>query len=88
MSSLVCEKETMSIQKRLLATIRNADPDQLLTLHALSQKLCMYAPVTIQGGLRKLMDEGEITSYEHPSFPHRPIYCMNSGNLRDEGAEG
>lgn len=84
MSSLVCEKETMSIQKRLMETIRDADPDQPLTLHALSEKLNMYATVTIQGGLRKLMDAGEITSYEHPSFPRRPIYCTKA----EEGAEG
>lgn len=83
-SSMAHEKDSMSakeetVREHLLATIRGAAPEQFLTLHALCKKLDTYAPITIQGGLRQLLKTGEITSYEHPSFPNRPIYRLREG---------
>lgn len=49
--------------------------DEYATLAYLAGKTG-YATVSIQNALRTLQAEGAVESYEHPSFPKRPVYCL------------
>ena len=77
----------MTVKHQILRALQDAEPGDFMTLHRLEEKLASYAHATIQGGLRRLLNEGEITSYEHPSFPHRPIYRTMEEHQREGSAK-